>query len=291
MGKGLTLALALGLGSLGATAAAGATVEAQEGASVAGEAASDLSVAPVLAAANTAAATLAVSSSDDSKESEWEVSVTPYLWASGVKADISGPGGQSVEMDTSFTDILDVLKFALMGITDIRYKRFVSVTDIIYMKVGDKAQGLGGSQFIDGKIDMQMFMSTATLGYRAVDRGPMYLDLLGGVRIVSVDVDIKLSDPQQSVESDASKTTVAPIVAARFHTPIAEKWGLEFYADIGGITKPKLTWQLAGTVDWTISDRWSLFGGYRYMKLDYGKNGFDLDLGMGGPIFGATYRF
>ena len=75
--------------------------------------------------------------------SGWEFAITPYLWASGTKAKIDTPQGENIKVDESFTDILDALKFAMMGAFEAKHGRFVSVHDLMYLSLGSSARGDG----------------------------------------------------------------------------------------------------------------------------------------------------
>ena len=136
-------------------------------------------------------------------------------------------------------------------------------------------------------------LSSGTLagGYRVVDEGPLYVDLLVGGRLVSLDTEIRLEGPLTTREADKSGSTISPLFAARTHIPLSHNLALGIYGDVGGFAGFDVKWQMAGTVHWDISDHWSLLGGYRYMAIHHDKADHEFDVALGGPLIGVTYRF
>src|SRR6185436_1760297 len=99
--------------------------------------------------------------------------------------------------------------------------------------------------------------------YRAMDRGPTYLDLMAGMRLTSSKTKLALAGPVRSVSGDRTETWVDPIIAIRFHAPLAEKWAFVIYGDIGGFgVSSDLTWQLQGAVQYQIGRQWWLAAGW-----------------------------
>jgi len=229
--------------------------------------------------------------SQDSQASdgdEWQVAFTPYLWIAGSSGDIGIPRGEEVEIDKSFTDTLSNLKFAFMGALDVKYQRFVALADVMYLSVGAEAEGIRDPQFFEGEIDSSVFLGTAAVGYRVVDQGPLFVDLVAGARVVSLDAKVQLTGPLMTREREASETAISPLVGGRVRFPLAENWGVAVYGDVStGAVK----WQMVGTVQWDISRHWRLAAGYRHLQIDHDKDDFSFDIGLSGPIVGVSYRF
>ena len=248
------------------------------------------------AAASIASIDAAAHSDDPVAESTgdkgWEVMVVPYLWASGMKADISTPQGEGVDIDQSFTEILSDLKFTFMGALQARHGRFVTINDLIFLSMESKQDGDIGPGLVEAEVDMRVITTTHLGGYRLVDKGPLFLDVMGGARITSLKADLELSGPVQAVERASSKTQVGPVIASRFRTSFGENSGFELYGDVGGFgVSSDLSWQLLGTVQYQISDHWLLGGGWRHFHAKQSKNDFEIDLSMSGPFLAFGYRF
>jgi hypothetical protein len=228
-------------------------------------------------------------------ESGWQFSASPYLWLSGLKGDVGvSEEVEPVAVDLSFfDDILSNLKFAAMGTFDARHGRFVASGDVMYisLKASDNID-IREVDFLDVELRSKTFITTATAGYRAVAQDGLSLDVLGGARVNSMTTGLDLTGPQRSFSGSKTKTWVDPIVAVRFQAPIAPNLSVRTYGDIGGFgISSHLTWQLRGELQYDVSSRWSLTGGWRHLKTDYENNGYVYDTAMDGPILGAVYQF
>jgi len=230
----------------------------------------------------------------DPPASGWEFSITPYLWATGEKGDVGViPNQEPVGLDLSFGDIFDHLDFAAMAIMQARKNRFVAMADLGYVKVSaDKGISIRDIEFADAELKSSTFTATLAGGYRVMDRGPTFVDLMGGIRVTTSKTELDLIGPNNSVSGERTETWVDPIIASRFHTPLAEKWAFVIYGDVGGFgVSSDLTWQLQGAIQYRIGQRWWLSAGWRQYAVDYKKDDFIYDVKMGGPIVGVSYLF
>jgi hypothetical protein len=73
----------------------------------------------------------AQSTSPQSASESWQFQLTPYAWGSGMDGQL-GIGDRAADVDASFSNILDHLHFAAMGLADARRGKRVALTDIIY---------------------------------------------------------------------------------------------------------------------------------------------------------------
>lgn len=255
---------------------------------VAGPAIAADAISPTTEAAATSSAAGAGASEQD--ESGWEFAVTPYLWMAGTSGEVQLAEGESVEVDTSFIEVLGDLKFAMMLGMEARRDHFVLLGDIIYLSLGMEGEGPNG--FVDATVDPKMFIGTFLGGYRVVDEGPMFVDILVGARVSSLDIAVELEGPLNTFERERSKTSIAPVLGARLRAPLGEDWGVAVYGDVGGFgLSADLSWQLMGTVQYDVSRNWRLAAGYRYVSIQKDKNDFDVDLALSGPIMTFSYLF
>jgi hypothetical protein len=288
MTKMLALALTMGAGCFYASGASAAEL-AEPGLTAPAVSTADTSGS---SAYGIAASSLAAVESTGSTGSGWEFAVTPYLWASGAKAKIETPQGENIKVDESFTDILGDLKFAMMGAFEAKHGRFVSVQDLMYLSLGASAHGHLGPVPLDADVDEKLLTTSHLFGYRVVDNGPMFVDVFAGGRITSVKVDLDIDTPLGTFHRSSKKTQFGPLIASRVRFPLRDTWGVGVYGDIGGFgVGADLSWQLLGTVQYDISDRWRLSGGWRHFYAKQSKNDFDVRFKLDGPILGATFRF
>ena len=52
-----------------------------------------------------------------------------------------------------------------------------------------------------------------------------------------------------------------------------------------------MTYQIVGTAGLDFHKHYALLFGYRYLKVDYGKDRFLFDLAMKGPLVGFAFKF
>jgi hypothetical protein len=219
----------------------------------------------------------------------WDFAVTPYLWAAGLSGDIALVDGETVHIDKSFADLLGALKFVAMAGAEARRDRFVILGDLFYLNLGTDGQGPLG--FVDAAVDAEVFIPTLYAGYRILDEGPLFVDLLGGGRFTSLDVGVELNRPLQSVQRNRSGSSLAPVLGARMRAPLGGNWGVATHGDLAGLgMTDNVTWQVLATVHY-VSDRWRLAAGYRHASVDFEKDELHANLAVSGPIFGLTYRF
>ena len=72
---------------------------------------------------------------------------------------------------------------------------------------------------------------------------------------------------------------------------MSEKVSAILFADYGGFSGDSTTWQTLVSVDYALSDRWILLGGYRYMEFDREIDGRDFSMDQSGVLLGVTYNF
>jgi opacity protein-like surface antigen len=227
-------------------------------------------------------------------EPGWEFSAGPYLWMSSIKGDLGVvPEVEPVGADLSFGDILDHMKFALMGKFDARRGRFIATGDVLFLKMSasDNIE-IREVDFLDVKLTSSTFLTTVTAGYRAIDKDRMFLDLLAGGRLNVMKTGLDLTGPQRSFSGSKTETWVDPVIAARFQVPLGQHWAARIYGDAGGFgVGSHFTWQLVGGVEYDVSSRWTLSAGWRHLDIDYDHQGFVFDAAMDGPVLGAVYQF
>lgn len=288
MKRSTDFALAIAGITLAATSGVAATTD--EGTTSVGDS------LPVNAATTAVAATnvdMSLTVDDPAAEQgnkDLEVSFTPYLWLAGIKGDIAIPRNDSeAEVDRSFGDILGDLKFAFMGTLDVEYRRFIVHTDLIYMNLGADIKRADSLIFTEGEFDYKQTILTGAIGYRVVDRGPMFVDLYAGGRLVSLDVDLSLEGPLQTREASASPSNVSPLIGGKARFPLSDRWALALQGDIGFDSDVK--WQLAASVQYQLGEHWRAGVGYRHLQLHHDKEESEFDIAFSGPLVAVTYTF
>ena len=229
----------------------------------------------------------------------WRFAVSPYLWAAG----LSGQAGTlrplpPADIDLSFSDILDDLRFAGMVAGTARKGRFGLAGDIQYVETRSDGnlQPFYGSTSVTSK----SFLATLTGEYAAIDTPGATLLVGAGLRVWSVDTELGLSQggpapgggtrPDRRVKDD--DTWVDPVITLRGQADLTDRWFVAGWTAVGGFgVGSDFMADLFGSVGYRISDRTSVSVGYRWMTVDRDEDGFLYDVDQQGPMAGMTVRF
>jgi opacity protein-like surface antigen len=259
-------------------------------------------VAALLAGMLALGAATASAQTPAGQSGDWQFEFTPYFWAAGMKGDVQAGSLPKISTDMSFSDILDVLDFGLMGAFEARKGRWGLLFDAIYMKLetdGTASRSgpgpIGATATASAKLEMEQTMLSAAVAYRWVE-GRSPVDLIGGLRYTkieaSADINASFFAMTGTVSRSGDKDWVDPYIGARIQHPIAEHWTLVGYGDIGGFgVGSDFTWQALVGVSYDFSKSVSGKLGYRYLSVDYDKSGFLYDMDSYGVYLGVGIRF
>jgi opacity protein-like surface antigen len=221
---------------------------------------------------------------------EWKHELAPYLWGSAMEGTV-GVGTVTAEAEMSFSDILDNLEFGFMGAYQASRDRYSIMVDAIYMGLGATEKGRGG--VLKADIDVDQVGLEADFGYALNER----FTLLGGLRYVSLDADLRVTGPLgNELTASEEQDWVDPVIGAIYTWPLSDDWTLNLRGDIGGFgVGSDFAWQGMATLRWQFSPRAALGVAYRYLDMDYedgtGSNFFKYDMAMSGPAMGVIFTF
>lgn len=247
------------------------------------------------------AAILAFLATGTARAEEWQWMVTPYIWASDMSVDVKGVNGASIGSDLDFSDLLDKIDFAVMGHVEGRRGSVGFFLDLTYLATSDKYQVDRHPQIPD---DTEIKTNLDTMLFEAAgfvrpfgENSP--LELLAGVRTISMDLELKatLPAPISTTEKFKGDETLVDVFAgARMLVPLTEHVSLSLRGDVAtGDTD--FTWNLVGVLGYTFGQeqQYSALAGYRYLNIDLkdadGPGEADTDLTIRGPMAGFTFRF
>ncbi len=223
--------------------------------------------------------------------SDWEFTVTPYLWMTGFGMETRGVGPiPSRDIDVDFGQVFDHLNFAFEANVEARKDRFVATFDFNYFDLS-ASEGLSGPVFTKVALDMTGILSSATVGYQAIASDPVSMDVFGGAQLFSVDTDLAMRGGGSPSTSD-KKTFVDPVIGLRGRVRLGEDFFLDGIGSIGGFgVDSQITYQLFGGVGWQASDSIALRAGYRHFYIEQEGGKLIKSVTMTGPIIGASFRF
>jgi len=228
-----------------------------------------------------------------SGESEpgWTFSVAPYFWMAGLSGDTSQFGLPTVHMDANFGGILGNLDFAFMAAGEARYDRFSVITDVIYTKLSADGETPFGILADDVDVTSESFSGLLGVGYAVLDGHEGHLDVVGGVKVWSVDTTISFNGGiLGGVERSDSATWVDGMVGLRGKYSFTPEIYLTGWGLVGG-GGADIDWDVALGIGYEFNERISAIAGYRALGVDYSDDGFLFDAIQQGPILGLAIKF
>ena len=222
---------------------------------------------------------------------EWELELTPYLWAAGMDGTMAiGPKEASVSV--GFQDLLKSLDFGFMGQFEARNNRWSLATDLVYTNLGKEADLLTDAGTTAGslELDTKMLVVEGAAGYR-LGGGP--IEALAGARIYSVKADVQADQVGELASGSAG--WVDPFVGLRLRKWVGrDKWLIALRGDVGGFgIGSDFAWALSAGLGYRLNRTLTLSAGYRAWNFDReGEREISkLDMTMGGFGFGMAIRF
>jgi opacity protein-like surface antigen len=211
----------------------------------------------------------------------WSFTVTPYLWAAGIKGDTAANGvGSSIDTGYRFFS-LDHLDLALASGFEARKGRWTVLLDGLYVDFKDSFNRalLATDVGVSGG-----FMEAAAAHRVAGIEG---LDVVFGMRYIALRSAVQLTPGPGAVER---KSGLDPLGGVRFSHEFNDRWGVTLRGDLGGLgASSKLTTNVSATFGYRLNDTMTLRFGYRALKMDFEDGGFVLDATAQGYVIGLGF--
>lgn len=222
-------------------------------------------------------------------DGKWHYGISPYGWLVGLSGTVGiGPVASNVDLDPS--DILDMLKFGIMGYAEARHGPWVFSADGIYANLG-----AGHVIAVRGDTGRLEYSQSETIiqpmvGYAKA--GPTWnVDFVGGFRYwnlgATLDVD-RTTRPSNSRSNSRSWADVTVGVRGRW-VPYEKIRVAGAYDGGGGGSNG--TWQLYGSLGYEAWTRWTFSAAYRALSVNYHRQSFLFDTVTKGFLIGVTYGF
>ena len=228
---------------------------------------------------------------DTGSGSDWEYVADIYAWGANMTIDTTG--GQEVHIP--FYQILNDLNFAFFTELGARNDKWSVMADVIYMDLSQKNNRRdatlpdGTAVTINDKLDMTSWIITPTVGYALHNGDDARVEVLGGLRYLSLDLGLAIDVNDNEVfNRSSSEGFWDGIVGMRANYNLSQTWYLPTYFDVG-LGSSDFTWQASAGVGYHFSSFDAVLT-YRYLDYEFD----DLvatDLVVKGPQLGAVFRF
>lgn len=223
--------------------------------------------------------------------SDWQVAFAPYLYMTGLSGTV-GARGRVIAVDASFGNVLSNLSFGLMGALEAKKGKFIISNDIIWTKMGAE-RNTAGTLYNTARVDVNMFIFDPEVGYRLYEGKGGSFDVLGGIRLWSVENALETTTGTlPGFKVSERKTWVAFVGGFHGVANLSPKFFLSTKFDIGAGSGTDISTQFYGGAGYRIKPKAALIGGYRYMKVNHDdSSGFIFNTNMNGFILGAKFNF
>lgn len=237
----------------------------------------------------------------------WMFDVAPlYAWLPALEGDLT-VRGRTAAVDVSAGEFVETLfdsfKFAASGRVEARQRDLILTLDVLYLSMEEDGETpLGGQVDVEFSQLLLEFGGGFRLGTWRLGRGVhpvISLEALGGGRYVNLDTELGIAGAGplgRRLDVDKTVDWLEPFIGGRVRFTLSEKLALVIRGDVGGFgLGSNLTWALVSTLQYHVSRRIVLAGGYRVLDIDYdegsGTNRFVYDVISHGPTFGFALRF
>lgn len=225
--------------------------------------------------------------SDSTKN--WRFAVTPYGWLPQLDGKV-GVGPVAANVNIGVSDILDNLKFAIMGTLEARKESWLISADGIYVKLGEEQviafRGDTGSLNLD-----QHLTIIQPLGGYTIGDNETAVDFVGGFRYWNLGASLNVDTSRRpSNEHSGGRSWVDATAGFRLRW-VPVRWFHFVAAGDGGGGGAKSTWQAFSSADFVPWTYWTLGLSYRFLSVDYDRSNFLFDSELKGFAIGATYRW
>lgn len=245
-------------------------------------------------------------------QDDWVWRASIYGWLPGVSGSSNFPtgGGGSPDTEVDVSQILDNLKFTLMGSLKVRKGSWGVFTDVLYLDVGDTKKDsrdftVGPGDLpagVSAKIDFDLKSLLWTMaGTYNLSSSPRHeADLLFGARLVdmkqtldyTIDGDIgDLPLPGRTGGGKITATNWDALVGVTGHFVVGDsnRWFIPYLLDVG-TGDSDLTWQAMAGVGYKFG--WGAMElTYRYLDYNMSSHSPLKEISFAGPLFGATFQW
>ncbi len=226
----------------------------------------------------------------------WKHSVSIYFWLPTIDGTLKYNFGLGNSAEVDADNTLDAFK-AFMGTYEARKNKWTFLADAIYLDLDDSSKSSvplpgGGALGTKGKLGLTGIQLGFYGGYNFYQADRTSVDLIAGLRYLSIDTDVKLQTTgpiilSPKISSDADLWDA--IVGLRGRTNINEKWFVPFHADIG-TGDSDLTWQVMAGIGYQAGWGDTILS-YRYLSWDQSDDELIQDLSFSGLQLGVKFHF
>lgn len=245
----------------------------------------------------TIAAALLLCGAAEAAASDWQWSITPYVWATDVGVDVTLDDRKVLDKEIEFKDLLEDLDTATQVHIEAQRGAHGVMFDLFDVQLSEDDSRIalpvaGGAEAL---LSSEIGMTILELGGIYDPHGDQQgFELLYGTRILdqSAEIDAQFDLPSGAVSQsyEAGETLYDGLLGVRYIGRLSQRWSylMRVDASAGGT---ELTWNAGAAVTYAFGDsgRYALTAGYRQMVVDFDTDeSVDADMTLSG--FGVGLR-
>jgi len=220
------------------------------------------------------------------EEIEW--SITPYLWATNTRVDLTfrdtDLGGGTI----GFDDLLDVIDSAFMVNVEAGRGSWSGFADLTYLETSDREQ----RPLLTIDTDSQQTILDAGVAYWPGGVGSQW-SVIGGLRYTDFDDRYHFSaDGIPLAERRNTRDYYDALLGVRYRFDLSQRWALLTRAD-ASFGDSEGTYLLRALFSWTVGSREMnhILFGYQYKRAEFKDDDLRSDYVYYGLIAGFNFRF
>lgn len=229
-------------------------------------------------------------------DSDWDFRLTPYIWFAGVEGDVSTiPGGPSVPLDISASDVLSDTEASFMVLFEAKKQKHGLLIDILYSKV-ESDDELVPEINLNLKSISRSKIFTAAYSYEIYKKEQTVVDVFGGARYWDVDMTLAFGGGLGLLAGrtlEIKDSWVDPLIGIKARTPLGNS---KFYTAgallVGGFgIGSDSFYDVAANIGYQWSKTIGTTLGYRLFDVDYDKDSFKYNAKQEGWQIALSWAF
>ncbi len=234
----------------------------------------------------------------EESSSGWKNSVYIYGWlpsfGGSMNFDIPGRSGSGEPDQTGESDFLDSIDAVFMASYVLEKEKWSFLADYLYLSASDSDAETVTIPILNqptvnvaSSQELTTWLLSLYGGYKFVDTGKVTLSAIGGIRYLSLEVDLAFGLNDRHIALSPSVELIDFVVGAQGKYNINENWYIPYMFDIGG-GDSELTYQAQAGISYRFG--WGdIIATYRY--LHYEEDALIEELDLYGPKLGVVFHF
>lgn len=233
----------------------------------------------------------------------WHIVISPYIWGASLSGK-TGVANLTSDVDVPFSETLENLDFALMGMIDVTNGEWGGFVDGQYVSASQDRD------LLSRELEIKLTQTNIAGGlyYRVYEHALGGNTVYGNPRVFALEPTAGVRWNQMKVRLDVGafsaekkKEWTDPFLGVRLHADLDERWNIFAEGDVGGFDVGS---KLSVNAQAYLGYRTTFFNqptilraGYRVYYTEYesddftGRSKFRWDVTQHGPVVGFSMRF